>query len=170
MADGYRGVVGAFPFAFSASGSLVFKLWVLASAVATLVIGGFVALGLVVLIGQTAGVAGGSLTLSRAFYVVVGLLLVAPAMAPTLLVARRHRRGEAGATPGYDRALALAGFAFLLLLYVGLVATVPPAQQQAVAGPTAPVVEALYDLPQVAGLVPPLLGALLVYLAHRFAR
>ena len=186
MADGYRGIVGAYPYALLASRSLVFKCWVLASALATLLIGGFVVLGIVFLIGQTAGIAGGSLTLSRAFYVVVGLFVVAPVVAPTLLVARRHRRakerdsddptgdGEVG-TPGrpapsvgYDRLLALSGFAFLLLLYVGLVATVPAEQQQPVSpGVWAPLIEYLYSLPQLAGLVPPAVGAVLVYLAHR---
>jgi hypothetical protein len=175
MAEGYRGVFGAFPFALRASDSLLFKLWVVVSALATLLIGGFVVLGLVFLFGQTAGVPGGSLTLSRAFYVVVGLFLVAPVVAPTLLVARRHRRGLANerdpTNERYDRLLALSGFLFLVLLYVGLVATVPPDQQQAVgASALAPVVTFLYDLPQLAGLVFPAVGAVVVYLAHRLAR
>jgi hypothetical protein len=184
MADGYRGIVGAFPYALLASRSLLFKLWVLVSALATLLIGGFVTLGIVFLIGQTAGIAGGSLTLSRAFYVVVGLFVVAPVVAPTLLVARRHRRGtpredddttDSSGAPApsvtYDRLLALSGFVFLLLLYVGLVATVPVEQQQPVSpGVWAPLIRYLYSLPQPAGLVPPAVGAVLVYLAHRVGR
>jgi hypothetical protein len=188
MADGYRGIVGAFPYALLASRSLLFKAWVLVSALATLLIGGFVTLGIVFLIGQTAGIAGGSLTLSRAFYVVVGLFVVAPVVAPTLLVARRHRRGtptDDGEASGrsddspnspapsvtYDRLLALSGFAFLLLLYVGLVVTVPTEQQQPVSpGVWAPLIRYLYSLPQPAGLVPPAVGAVLVYLAHRVGR
>jgi hypothetical protein len=178
MADGYRGIVGAYPYALRASRSLLFKCWVLASALATLLIGGFVALGIVFLIGRTAGIGGGSLTLSRAFYVVVGLFLVAPVVAPTLLVARRHRRGVPGrdedasaeASVRYDRLLALSGFVFLLLLYLGLVATVPVEQQQPVSGVWAPLIRYLYSLPQLAGLVPPALGAVLVYLAHRIGR
>jgi hypothetical protein len=189
MADGYRGIVGAYPYALLASRSLLFKTWVLASALATLLIGGFVTLGIVFLIGQTAGIAGGSLTLSRAFYVVVGLFVVAPVVAPTLLVARRHRRAKTGdgddsagdgaaepsAAPApsatYDRLLALSGFAFLLLLYVGLVVTVPADQQQPVSpGVWAPLIRYLYSLPQLAGLVPPAAGAVLVYLAHRVGR
>lgn len=178
MADGYRGIVGAYPYALLASRSLLFKCWVLASALATLLIGGFVALGIVFLIGQTAGIGGGSLTLSRAFYVVVGLFLVGPVVAPTLLVARRHRRGvadrEEEASPGasvrYDRLLALSGFLFLFLLYLGLVATVPAEQQQPVSWVWAPLIRYLYSLPQEAGLVPPAIGAVLVYLAHRVGR
>jgi hypothetical protein len=178
MADGYRGIVGAYPYALLASRSLLFKCWVLASALATLLIGGFVALGIVFLIGQTAGIGGGSLTLSRAFYVVVGLFLVGPVVAPTLLVARRHRRGvaareeeaAAGSSVRYDRLLALSGFVFLFLLYLGLVATVPPEQQQPVSSVWAPLIRYLYDLPQIAGVVPPAIGAVLVYLAHRVGR
>jgi hypothetical protein len=178
MADGYRGIVGAYPYALRASHSLVFKCWVLASALATLLIGGFVVLGIVFLIGRTAGIGGGSLTLSRAFYVVVGLFVVAPVVAPTLLVARRHRRGVAqqedeavgGTSVTYDRLLALSGFTFLLLLYLGLVTTVPPAQQQPVSGFWAPLIRYLYELPQLAGLVPPAIGAVLVYLAHRVGK
>jgi hypothetical protein len=174
MADGYRGIVGAYPYALRTSRSLLFKCWVLVSALSTLLIGGFVALGIVFLIGQTAGIGGGSLTLSRAFYVVVGLFVVAPVVAPTLLVARRHRRGVAGrdeeASVAYDRLLALSGFTFLLLLYLGLVATVPPAQQQPVSGLWAPLIRFLYSLPQLAGLLPPAVGAVLVYLAHRVGK
>jgi hypothetical protein len=169
MTEGYRGVVGAFPYAFRRSGSLLFKLYVVVSALAALFVSLLVGLGLVVLIANTAGVGGGSLTLSRSFYVVVGLFLVAPMLAPTLFVARRHRRGKAR-QDRYDVALAFAGFLFLFSLYVGLVITVPPAQQEPVSGALAPVVAFLYALPAAFGLVPPLLAAAVILLAHRVLR
>lgn len=138
----------------------------------SVLVGGGLALlftfGLVVLIAQTAALAGGSLTLSRAFYVVVGLFLVGPVVAPTLLVARRHRRE--GSTPRYDAALALAGYLVVVSLYVGLVTTVPPAQQEPATGTLVPAVETLYALPPEAAVGPPLVGVAAVAAAHRLAR
>lgn len=178
MADGYNGLPGAFPYAFRASGSWLFRSYAVVSAVAAAAIGLLVALGLVVLIARTAAVEGGSLTLSRSFYVVVGLFVVAPVLAPTLLVARRHRRGNARPGDRYDLALALAGYLFLLSLYVGLVIAVPPELRAAprpfsvpVVGvetvALVPVVEFLYGLPAPAGIVPPVVAAALIGVAHR---
>jgi hypothetical protein len=172
MADGYRGVVSAFPYAARASGSWVFRSYVVVGGLATLAIALVVVLGLVVLIGQTASIGGGSLTLSRAFYVVVGLFVVAPLIAPVLLVARRHRTGR-GRDPRYDAAVALAGYLFLASLYVGLVITVPPAQQTEPTGALAaiaPAIRVLYDLPQLAGLAPPAVAAAVIAVVHRAMR
>jgi hypothetical protein len=190
MSGDYRGVVGAFPYAFRRSGSWLFRSYVVVSALATLLVGLIVTAGLVVLIANTAQFAGGSLTLSRSFYVVVGLLIVLPMVAPTLLVARRYRVGRAGDGEGggagasanadanaggaggarYDAALALAGYLFILSVYVGLVTSVPPGQQVAPTGALAPVVRALYDLPAVAGLAFPVLAATAMAVVHRLAR
>jgi hypothetical protein len=166
MVDGYRGVFGAFPYALRASDSWLFRSYAVVSALAALLVTVLVGSGLVVLVAQTAQIRGGSLTLSRTFYVVVGLFVVAPLVAPTLLVARRHRRGS-DVRPQYDAVLAASGYLFLLSLYVGLVVTVPPAQQTAPTGALAPVVRFLYDLPQLAGLVPPLVAAAVIALVHR---
>ncbi|MFC6989573.1 hypothetical protein ACFQJD_14250 [Haloplanus sp. GCM10025708] len=168
MAD-YRGVFGAFPYAFRASDSVLFRSYVVVSALVAALVAALFGLALVVLVGRTAGTVGGSLTLSRAFYVLLALLVVAPVVAPTLFVARRHRRGEAR-DDAYDAALALSGYLFLASLYVGLVATVPEAQQTTPAGALAPAVRALYGLPAVAGAVPPLTCALVIYLVHRALR
>ncbi|WP_101294212.1 hypothetical protein [Halegenticoccus soli] len=168
MADGYDGVFGAFPYAFRKSDSWLFRLYVVVAVLASLAVTLLVALGLVVLIAETAALQGGSLTLSRAFYVLVGLFIVGPLIAPALFVARRHRRGFAR-TDHYDALLALAGFLFLASLYVGLVITVPPSQQTPATGPLAPAVRFLYGLPAVFGLVPPLVCALLIGAVHRYA-
>jgi hypothetical protein len=169
MTDGYRGVFGAFPYAFRQSDSLLFRSYVLVGALAALAVTVLFGAGLVVLIAQTAAIEGGSLTLSRAFYVVVGLFVVAPLVAPVLLVARRHRRAE-GNDARYDLALSLAGYLFVVSLYVGLVVTVPADQQTTPTGAVAPVVEALYALPQLAGVVPPLLASAVIVLTHRLLR
>lgn len=163
----YSGLFGAFPYAFRASDSWFFRSYVLVSAVTSLLVGFLVAAGVVVLLGNTASFTGGSITLSRAFYIVVGLLVVGPILAPTLFVARRHRRGWSTDGDRYDIALASAGFAFLASLYVGLVVSIPPGFQQPGAGA---VVRFLYGLPPLAGLAPPLLAAGLIYLVHRVLR
>lgn len=167
--DGYRGVIGAFPFAFRRSESLVFRTYVLVGALMALLVSVLFGFGLIVLIAQTAVIEGGSLTLSRAFYVVVGLFVVAPLVAPVLFVARRHRRSM-GVNEHYDLALALAGYLFILSLYVGLVITVPPDQQATPPSLVAPAVSVLYALPQLAGVVPPLLGSGLIVAVHRLLR
>jgi hypothetical protein len=164
----YRGVFGAFPYAARESDSWLFRSYALVSVV----VGGGLALlfafGLVVLVAQTAAITGGSLTLSRAFYVVVGLFIVAPVIAPTLLVARRHRRQ--GSTRRYDAALALAGYLLVASLYVALVITIPTGQQEAPTGAFAPAVATLYALPSVAAVAPPLVGIGTIWVAHRLAR
>jgi uncharacterized membrane protein YuzA (DUF378 family) len=174
MASGYDGVFGAFPYAFRHSESRLFKLYVVASALAIGLITLFVGAALVVLIGQTAAVQGGSLTLSRSFYIVVGLLVVLPAIAPILLVARRRRRGTGGPAR-HETALAVAGFLFLLSIYLGVVASMPETftldsetvTRPPPSGAFAPVVAALYAIPPVFAWSVPLVGAALVGLAHR---
>ncbi|MFB6281176.1 MAG: hypothetical protein ABEH40_04060 [Haloferacaceae archaeon] len=168
MADGYRGVVGAFPYALRTSDSWLFRSYAAVSAVVVAAVAVLFAAGVIGLIAATSGVEGGTLTLSRAFFVVVGLLVVGPVLAPTLLVARRHRRGGGG-DPRYDAALALAGYAFLGSLYVGLLIASPAAFERIPGGPAAPLVAALYALPRAAGLAPPLAGAAGIALAHRRA-
>jgi hypothetical protein len=177
MADGYNGVFGAFPYAFRSSRSLVFKAYVLSSALAVGVISLFILFGLVVLIANTAAVPGGSLTLSRSFYIVVGLLVVLPAMTPTLLVARRHRRGTESRA-GYETALAVAGFLFLFSVYLGVVASMPETfvldgetvMRPAPSGVFAPVIAFLYAVPPVLSWTIPLAGALVIGAVHRLLR
>lgn len=163
--DGYGGVVGAFPYAYRASDSWLFRSYVAVSALVGAGIAALFALGLVGVVADTAAVGGGTFSFSRAFYVVVGLLFVLPVIAPTLSVARRHRRGRGDRR--YDLGLALAGYLFVVSLYVGLLVSVPPDQQTAPAGALAPIVRWLYGLPQLYGLVPPLLCAAFIFAIHR---
>ncbi|MGQ4556616.1 hypothetical protein [Halobellus sp. GM3] len=174
MASGYDGVFGAFPYAFRSSESRLFKLYVVASALAIGLVALLVGIGVVVLIGQTAAVQGGSLTLSRAFYIVVGLLVVLPAIAPVLIVARRRRR-NAQSSSRHEAALAVAGFVFLFSLYLGLVASMPetftldgePVTRPPPSGLFAPVIAGLYAIPPLLSWVVPLAAAALVAVAHR---
>lgn len=164
----YSGLFGAIPYALRASRSWLFKSYVIGGGLVALIVTVLMGLALVTLIGQTATVGGGTLTLSRAFYVVVGLFVVGPLLAPILLVARRHRRH--GGRKRYDAALALGGFVFLGSLYVGLLISVPPRYQEPASGAFAPAIQWLYTLPQITGLVPPVLAAVFIIMVHRITR
>lgn len=159
----YAGLPGAFRAAFGRTSSYLCKLYAVASAV----LGVFVALllvaGLVQWMANPVGLVG-----ERALLGVVAILVLVPLFAPVLLVARHHRR--AGNDPRYDRALAAAGFLFVLSLYAGLVASVPPGMREDPSGLLAPVVAWLYALPASYALLPPAVGALLVAVAHYLAR
>lgn len=166
--DSYGGVVGAFPYAFRTSDSRLFRSYVaiggLVAVLATILFAGSV----VTILANTAQTTGGTFTFSRAFVVVVALVIVGPILAPVLVVARRHRRGAGSAV--YDRAIAAAGYGFLLSVYLALVISAPPGVRDDPPAFLEPVVRILYDLPQVAGLLPLVLGALGIYLAHRAYR
>lgn len=162
----YAGLPGAFRYAFVQSDSRVFKLYAVVGALLALAITVFFALAMIVLVADTLDAAEGTLSLLRSFFVLVGLLVVLPIVAPILFVARRHRR-EIGDDAGYDRRLALTGFLFVFAVYVGLVVSTPPDQQAATDGVLGPVLEVLYALPSLAGLVPPIVAAILIYGAHR---
>jgi predicted neutral ceramidase superfamily lipid hydrolase len=161
----YSGLLTAVPYAFRQSDSVLFRGYA--------VLGGLLALGiallfgfaLIVVVAATTGGAGGTLTLSRSFFIVVGLFVVAPVLAPILLVARHHRRVEANRE--YDAALAAVGFLFITSLYLATVISVPESQQVAVSGALAPVAGALYGLPAPVGIVPPLAVVGLLYAVHR---
>ena len=165
MADEYRGVVGALPYAFRRSDSRLFKSYVLVAGLAVALVVVLVTTGLIVLIADTAAARGGTLTVSRAFYVLVGLALVGPLLTPPLLVARGRRRG-AIADGRYERRLAAAGYLFLGSIYLALVISAPPELRSSPSGALAPLVERLYALPPESALVAPLLCAGLVAAAH----
>lgn len=169
MAEAYRGVIGAIPYAFKRSDSRLLQLYAVLGTLTAVLIGLLVVFGVIVLMGATADSPGGAFTFSRSLFVIVGAATIAPLLAPTLFVARRHRL-DLDVSGWYDSALALSGFLFTGLLYVGLVVTVPPDQQVIVTGVAAPFVEFLYALPQLSGLVPPLVGAVGIYGVHRRLR
>lgn len=168
MADGddaYRGALGAFPYAFRASDSWTFRSYV---AVAGTLAAVSLALMVLALVGWIASTANQSMlvVLSRGFLVVVWLFVVVPTVAPVLLVARRHRRGRT-VDPRYDPLLAATGYLFVASLYVALLASAPPGARGTPPAAVAPLVEALYALPPLAGLAPPAVAAALIVLAHR---
>ena len=165
MADGYRGLFGAFPYAFRHGDSLLFRAYVLVGALGAVFIGGLFTLSLVVWIGETASTPGGSLTLSRTFIAVMGLFAAGPLLAPVLLVARKHRKGLSY-HPRYDTIMALLGVGFLLSIYLAAIISMPENFQQQPTGILAPVVGLLYSLPQLAGLAPPVAMMIVMAAGH----
>lgn len=161
----YGGVVGAFPYAFRASDSRLFRSYVLVGGLVGLLV---VALAALALPGWIAATLRQSavVTFSRAVLVLAAAAVLSPLFAPVVLVARRHRRGDA-VDPRYDGLLGLAGHLFVLSLWLLLVITAPAGSREAPAGALAPLVAALYALPRAAGVVPPLLSVALIYLLHR---
>ncbi|AQL43232.1 hypothetical protein BV210_11105 [Halorientalis sp. IM1011] len=164
----YGGLFGAYPYAFRRSDSLLFKSYAAIGGLLALLIALLFTFGLIGVIASTTGTAGGVFSFSRAFFIFVGLLVVFPLLAPVLSVARRHR--QVGSNARYDAAIASAGYLFVLTLYLALLISTPPEQQQPVSGVYAPVVELFYALPALAGLVPPVIGAAAIYVAHRLTR
>jgi len=161
----YNGLPGAFPYALRASDSWLFRGYALLALFLTVAIALVFTFGLIGVLAGSAGARGGTFTFSRTFFLFVGVLVVAPLLAPVLLVARRHRR--TASTVAYDRGMALSALAFVGSLYVGLVASVPAELQE----PTnSAVVAALYELPQLAGLVPPLVAVGVMYAVHRLLK
>ncbi len=162
MADDYRGLFGAFPYAFRHGDSLVFKLYVILGTLAAAFIGTLFVFSLVVWIAETAGSPGGSLTLSRTFIVVVGLFAAGPLIAPILLVARKHRK-QLAYHPRYDTIMALTGLAFLGSIYVAAIISMPECFEldgetvcrDPPSGVFAPIVSILYGLPQIGAVAPP---------------
>jgi len=173
--EAYGGVVGAFPYAFRASESVLFRFYVLAGGLLAVLAALVFGIAIVVQVAATLGGPGGTFTFSRTLFVLVGLFVVAPLIAPVLLVARRHRR--AGSDTRYDTLLAAAGVLFVVSLYLGLVASIPPELtldgevqvRPPATGPLAPLIRLLYAIPSPAAPVVPLLGAALILLAHRHA-
>lgn len=161
----YKGLLGSFRYSFGASDSPVYKGYVVISALLALLLALFFTLALIVLIAATLG-ASESITLVRSFFVLVGLLVVAPIVAPVLLVARRHRK-RLGTGTAYDTAVALGGFLFIATLYLGLVISVPPGLQEPTGGALGGLVGVLYGLPSLLGFVPPILAAALLVALHR---
>jgi len=161
----YGGLLGAFPYAFRTSESRLFRAYVAVGGLLAALLLVVFSISIVISFADTLGAVGGTFTFSRAFVAVVGLLVAAPVLAPVLLVARRHRRTQS--TVAYDRALGAAGFGYALAIYLALVVSAPPDMRSTPSGALAPAVEFLYSLPALAGLVPPLLAVVLMYLLHR---
>jgi hypothetical protein len=161
----YQGLPSAFPYAFRVSESWLFKAYVVLALLLAVAIGLIFTFGLIGVLAGSTGARGGTFTFSRTFFLFVGLLVIAPLLAPVLLVARRHRRSSSSVS--YDRSIAVSALVFIVSLYIGLVISAPAPLRE----PTNnAVIAALYGLPRVGGLVPPLFAVALMYGIHRVRR
>lgn len=155
MAADYRGLVGAYPYAFRQSGSWFFRSYVIVSALVGVFIGLLLLLGLVSWLAAPGGLAG-----QNALLGVIAILVLAPLVAPVLFVARRHRFDDD--RPRVDRLFALVGYVFVFSIYLALLITDP--NPHSVGGPFQQVVTVLDRLPRLYGLLPPVIAAVGVLL------
>ena len=175
MADDgtYGGVIGAFAYARRQTRSRLCYHYVGVARVLTVLLTVFFLLAFVRVLGATSGIRGGTFTFLRALYVFAGVLVVAPIFAPVLFVARRHRRGRAD--PRYDQLMGALGFVLFAALYAGLVISMPECftLDGRQVCPTPPpgllgtVVGPLYEVPDLASVVPPAVVTLAIYLLDR---
>lgn len=98
----------------------------------------------------------------RAFGVLVGLTLVFGMIAPLIFSYRRRTNGR----PARDSLFGLIGYYFITSLFLALVASMPEELQDPQDGLFAPAIEFLFDLPQLSGLVFPVLALLLVFVVE----
>ncbi len=173
MSEAYAGVLGAYPYAIRVSDSWLFRVYAIVGGVLAGLLVVFFTFALVVTVAATSGLGDGTLTFVRSVFILVGFLVVAPLIAPVLLVARRHRR--TGNDSRYDRGLSIAGIIYGITLYLGVVASMParfeldgdPITRPEPTGLTGPLVASLYAIPEWLAWLLPLIGATIIYLGHR---
>lgn len=160
MADDYGGLFGGFLFALRRSDSYAFRAYVVASALVGLFAALLLALGVVTWLATPAPIG------QRALLGVIAILVLVPLFAPVLVVARRHRRGASSRRA--DGALGLAGFGFVLAVYLAGVISAPDLPETS--GALAPVVAALDAVPRRYWVVPPLLSVASIWLVARLTQ
>lgn len=160
MADEYRGFAGAIRSAFRRSDSHLFRAYVAVSVVVGAFAAALLLLGVVTWLADPAPLG------QRALLGVVAIAVLVPLFAPVLVVARRHRRDTGDGRA--DAVLGLAGFGFVLAVYLALLISDPNAHD--VSGPLAPAVAAVDALPRRYWVVPPLLSVATIWLAVRLTR
>lgn len=98
----------------------------------------------------------------RAFGVLVGLTLVFGMIAPLIFSYRRRTNDR----PSRDNLFGLIGYYFVTSLFLALVASMPEELQEPQDGIFAPVIGFLFDLPQISGLLFPVLALVLVFVVE----
>ncbi|SNZ17165.1 hypothetical protein SAMN06269185_2905 [Natronoarchaeum philippinense] len=149
------------------SDSRLLRSYVWVSALIGLLLVITVILALPVWIAQTIGHSALN-KISRGVLPVIVLGLLVPLFAPVVYAARNHRRGTA--TGRSDAALGVAGYLYVLSIYLALVISAPTEFQTEPTGALAPVIDVLYGLPALSSVLAPILGALVIALVQRFSR
>lgn len=160
MREGYRGVVGAFGYAFRRSNSWLFRVYIVLSALLGVYISLLILLAIVAWSGTT--VAFGD----QAFLAVIGILLLVPLFTPVLVTARRLRRETSSASA--ERLIAITGFVFVLSIVLALLITDPT--DHATSGSLGVLVRAIQGLPRSIGILPPVIAIVLIILGVRYTR
>lgn len=160
MSGDYRGLVGAIRSAIRRSDSLLFRTY----TVASVLVGGFATVLLV--LGVVSWLATPAPIGQRALLGVIALLLLVPLLAPVLVVARRHRRGVGDRRA--DAVVGLAGFGFVLSVYLALLISDP--NPHAVTGPLGPAIAAIDAVPRGYWILPLLLAVAGILTAVRLTR
>ena len=163
--DSYSGVFGAVPYAFRAAESRLFRSYAVVGSLVALVAALAFLVSLMITLSDTLAGSVGTFSFSRAFIIFVGLLVVGPLIAPILSVAYRRRTGTSDAS--YEFRMGVLGYLFIIALYLMLVVTAPPEYRSTPDGALAPIVEALYGLDPLVGVVPPVAVAVAIYWLHR---
>lgn len=147
----YRGLLGAYPFAFRQSPSWLFRSYVVTSALVGFYIAILLGLALVTWVANP--VAFGD----RALLGVIMIAVLAPVFGPVLIVARRYRRAASSLTA--DRWFAVAGYSVLGGILLALLISDPT--PHATAGPLSGLLTFVDRVPRRYALIPPV-GALAV--------
>ncbi|AGN01876.1 hypothetical protein L593_09655 [Salinarchaeum sp. Harcht-Bsk1] len=156
-------VVGAVKYAVVEGDSRVFRSYAVIGSLLAILVGLMFVLALPVWVMEIAESGGGTLDrVGLGLLWLVGLAVIATMVVPMLLVVRRHRQGR----PERQLAFGLAGFAYVLSIYLALLVSAPADLRDdpdGVLEPVlGPVLEALYGLPRLSGLLFPVVGTLLL--------
>lgn len=153
-------VLGAVKYAVVRGESRLFRSYAAIGSLLALFVGTMFVLALPVWVVEIAGSGGGPLQrIGIGLLWLVGLAVVATMVLPMLFVVRRHRQSR----PERQFAFGLAGFTYVLSVYLALVVSAPSDLRDAPSGVLAPLLEALYGLPRLSGLLFPILGTLVLF-------
>lgn len=147
------------------SDSVLLRSYTVVSALVGLFMIALVLLGLPIWIAQTEGQTALNM-IGRALLPLVGLALLAPLVGPVLYAAKNREKGRSDRRG--DAALGLAGYLFVTSMYLALVISAPPESRSDPPALVAPIIEFLYGLPALAGLLPPVIGAILIFVVQQW--
>lgn len=152
-------VLGAVKYGVTEGDSRLFRSYAVIGSLLALLVGLMFVLALPVWVMEIAE-SGGS-TLDRVglgLLWLVGLAVIATMILPMLFVVRRHRLGR----PERQFEFGLAGYAYVLSIYLALLVSAPADLREEPGGALAPILDALYGLPRLSGLAFPIVGTLLL--------
>lgn len=150
-----------------ASDSLVLRSYAVVAALVGLLMVAIVLLALPHWIAETMGHTPLNMA-GRALLPLIVFALLFPLVAPVVYAARNHRAGDA--TSRGDSLLGVVGYLFVLSIYLSLVISAPADARGEPSGLLAPVVDAFYAMPPIYGLLPPVVGVVLIVVTTRIAR